>query len=147
MNQETEAIIGKDFPWVVIPLIESAKRSIKIVVFDWRWYPNDPANPVQVFNHALVQARRRGVNIEVVANCEDVIKILNTEGIRAKKLTVKNLVHCKMIIIDDEVAIVGSHNFSQKAFTENFEVSALIKNGQSVPVFASFFNSLYSINS
>ncbi len=55
-----ETIIGKEFPQKVIPLIEQAKTSIDIVVFDWRWYPQDPGASVQLFNQAIVRAVRRG---------------------------------------------------------------------------------------
>ena len=52
---ETKAIIGAEFPKVLISKIDNAKTSIKIVVFDWRWYPNDMGNPCQLFNQSIVE--------------------------------------------------------------------------------------------
>ncbi len=138
-----QAIIGKQFPKVLIPLIDNAKSSIKIVVFDWRWYPSDSANPVQLFNQSLVRASRRGVHIYAIANSSEVIAILNSVGVQAKKLVTKSLVHAKMIIIDDRIVVVGSHNYTQYAFTMNHEISALYDDENSAKGFLEFFNSLY----
>lgn len=138
-----EAIIGNAFPKKVIPLIDSAKSSIKIVVFDWRWYPNDPANPVQLFNQSLIRAVRRGVKVDVVTNMEDVIKVLKEQGCGAKKAFSKNLMHAKMIIFDDKDLVLGSHNFTQSAFTANHEVSVYLEGAENIQDFLTFFNSLY----
>ena len=143
-----QIINGSQFPTKVIPLIDSAKKSIKIVVFDWRWYPNDPDNPVQIFNQALVRAVRHGVKIQAVANFDALISTLNSLGIFAKKLIAKNLVHAKLMIIDDSIVILGSHNYTQSAFTMNQEISVVLEelSASSVDEFNRFFNSLYNQN-
>ena len=139
-----EAIIGKQFPQKVIPLIENAKQSIKIVVFDWRWYPNDPANPVQLFNQAIIRAKRRGVDVKVITNIDDIIKILNTEKIEAKKPNTSKLIHSKMMIIDDKILILGSHNYTQSAFTMNHEASVVIEGEGQLDDFIKYFHNLFN---
>lgn len=139
-----QSIIGKEFPKKVIPLIENAKNSIKIVVFDWRWYPNDPANPVQLFNQAIIQAKRRGVEIKVVTNIQDVINILKTEKIEAKKPDTSKLIHSKMMIIDDEILILGSHNYTQSAFTMNHEASIIYKGRAELDEYIKYFYNLFN---
>jgi phosphatidylserine/phosphatidylglycerophosphate/cardiolipin synthase-like enzyme len=141
---ETQTIIGKEFPKKVIPLIEAAKKQISIVVFDWRWYSDQPGNPVQLFNQALVRARRRGVEVRALVNSVAICNILKDEGCKAKKLLSENLLHAKMILIDDDIAIVGSHNYSQSAFTTNFEVSVLIRDAERSKEFLNFFNQLFN---
>jgi len=139
-----EAIIGKQFPKKVIPLIDSAKNSIKIVVFDWRWYPQDPANPVQPFNQALVRAVRRGVKVQAVANNDEIVKTLNDCGVVAKRLTSKNLLHCKLMVIDDKIVVIGSHNYTQSAFTTNFELSVIVETEEIDIKIDNFFNTLFN---
>ena len=63
-----DTIIGKEFPDKVIPLIDNAKYTIDIVVFDWRWYPQDPGASVQLFNQSIVRSVRRGVKVRAIAN-------------------------------------------------------------------------------
>jgi phosphatidylserine/phosphatidylglycerophosphate/cardiolipin synthase-like enzyme len=140
-----EAIIGSQFPKVVIPKIDNAKKSIKIVVFDWRWYPNDPANPCQLFNQSIVRAIGRGVRVSVVANNFDIIETLKEVGASAKKLVTKNLVHAKLMIIDDLLVIIGSHNYTQSAFTMNYEISAMYEDAESAKMFSGFFQNLYGL--
>jgi phosphatidylserine/phosphatidylglycerophosphate/cardiolipin synthase-like enzyme len=138
-----QPIIGRQFPDKVIPLIDNAKRSIKIVVFDWRWYPNDPASSVQLFNQAFVRAVRRGVDVSAIINASDIIAILNSFGCHVKNLISKNIVHAKMIIVDDEFLVIGSHNFTQPAFTMNREISLLCDNVDDMSPYNKFFETLW----
>ena len=138
-----ETIIGKEFPQKVIPLIDQSKTSIDTVVFDWRWYPQDPASPVQLFNQSLVRAVRRGVQLRAIANNDEIVRTLQSVGAKAKRLTVPNLVHCKLMIIDNAVAIVGSHNYTQNAFQMNYELSLIIDDKLTVDRIKNFFNNIY----
>lgn len=140
-----DAIIGKDYPKKVIPLIEAAKNSIKIVVFNWWWYPNDPANPAQIFNQSIVRAVRRGVEVRAIANSNSFVSILNSVGIVAKKLNIKELVHAKLLIIDNNCVVIGSHNFNQSAFTVNMEASIIVSDFPQVDEFINFFDSLWHL--
>lgn len=138
-----ETIIGQQFLKKVVPIIDQTKNSLKIVVFDWRWYGNDPGNPVQIFNQAIVRAVRRGVKIEVIGNSEPVLRTLRSVGVQARKIVSKNLVHAKMIIIDDRDVIVGSHNFTYSAFTKNHEVSLYIQAAPQAQELINYFHNLW----
>lgn len=137
------SITGNQFPKIVIPKIDDAKISIKIVVFDWRWYPNDMGNPCQLFNQSIVRAVGRGVRVSCVTNNSDVVATLCEIGVNAKKLITKNLVHAKLMIIDDKIVIIGSHNYTQSAFTMNYEISAMYEDIESAKDFSTFFTNLF----
>jgi phosphatidylserine/phosphatidylglycerophosphate/cardiolipin synthase-like enzyme len=141
---QIESVIGQDFPKKVIPLIQSAKNSIKIMVFDWRWYYNEPGNPAQLFNHAILTAKNRGVEVKVITNVKDVVKLLNEQGCKAKNPMSKHLVHAKIMIIDDRHLVIGSHNYTQSAFTMNREASIIIRDFADIGPILNFFNSLFS---
>jgi len=140
-----QSIVGSEFPKIVIPKIDAAKKSIKIVVFDWRWYPSDASNPVQLFNQSLVRASRRGVGISALANNDNIVATLKAVGIDAKKVFTKNLVHAKLMIIDDLVVVIGSHNYTQNAFTMNHEISVTYEDAESAKELTIFFNSLWQL--
>lgn len=140
-----QSIVGSEFPKIVIPKIDEATKNIKIVVFDWRWYPASPANSVQLFNQALVRAARRGVVISALANNDDIVATLKSCGIDAKKAFTKNLVHAKLIVIDDRIVILGSHNYSQSAFTMNHEISVMFEDPEIALDYLKFFNSLWQL--
>ena len=139
-----EAIIGKQFPNKVIPLIENSKKTLDIIVFDWRWYPQNPGASVQLFNQAIVRATRRGVKVRAIANNEEIVKILNSVGCQAKRLLTKKLVHVKMMLIDGEIAIVGSHNYTESAFQINLELSVILDPCEKIAEFSDFFTNLYN---
>jgi len=138
-----ETIIGKEFPKKVIPLIEQAKTSIDIVVFDWRWYPQDPGASVQLFNQAIIRAVRRGVKVRAIANNDEIVRILNQNGCEAKKLLTAKLVHPKIMIIDNELVVTGSHNYTQSAFQMNYEMSMILRGREEIERIIEFFNNLY----
>lgn len=139
-----ETIIGKEFPQKVIPLIENAKKTIDIIVFDWRWYPQDPGASVQLFNQAIIRATRRGVNVRAIANNDEIVRVLNQNGCQAKKILTKKLVHCKIMIIDNDIVITGSHNYTQSAFQMNLELSVILNPCEKIAEISNFFTNLYN---
>lgn len=140
-----ETIIGSQFPKKVIPLIENAVKSIEIIVFDWRWYPQDPGASVQLFNQAIVRAVRRGVKIRVIANNDEIVRVLKSVGCEAKKLKTASLVHCKFMIIDDGLVITGSHNYTQSAFQMNLEASVIFEDLEAALSLKNFFKNLWGL--
>ena len=140
-----ESISGREYPKRIIPLIEKAKNTIDVVVFDWRWYPQDPGAICQLFNQSILRSARRGVKIRVIANNDQIIDILKKEGCSAKRLKTSKLVHCKLMIIDDQVVITGSHNFTQSAFQMNLELSVILDGDIPKDSFITFFNNLWSL--
>jgi len=140
-----ESVIGKDFPKKIIPLIDSAKQSINIVVYDWRWYPNDPGCAVQIFNQSLVRASRRGVKIKAIVNNDGIVEILKSLEINARRVVLKNIIHAKLMIIDDNIVILGSHNYSQNAFTLNQEISVILSVPEKDHDFSRFFIRFFNL--
>lgn len=138
-------VSGREYPANVIPLINSAKQNIDIVVFDWRWYPQDSGSSCQLFNQAIIRALRRKIKIRAIANNDQIIDILKQEGSEAKRLKTAKLVHCKLIIIDDKIVITGSHNFTQSAFQMNLELSVILDGDFSADTFSVFFNNLWNM--
>lgn len=140
---QTIPIFGSQFPKKVIPLIDEAKHSIKIIVFDWRWYLSDPANPVSLFNQSLIRASRRGVKVQVISNADHIINILKSEKIEAKKISSNTLVHAKIMIFDGQILVIGSHNFTQAAFTTNHEISTIIYDDEQIKEYIKYFETLW----
>ena len=140
-----ETIIGSQFPKKVIPLIDQAVKSIDIIVFDWRWYPQDPGASVQLFNQSIVRARRRGVRVRAIVNNDEIIRVLKEVGCEAKKLITQSLVHSKLMIIDYSLVISGSHNYTQSAFQMNLETSVIFDDAVAAVGFQKFFEGLWGL--
>jgi phosphatidylserine/phosphatidylglycerophosphate/cardiolipin synthase-like enzyme len=46
------------------------------------------------------------------------------------------------MIIDDEIVVTGSHNYTQNAFQMNMELSVILTQPFDISEFSNFFNSL-----
>lgn len=138
-----QTIIGSQFPVLVSSLINDAKQSIDIIVYEWRYYPQDPGCVAQKFNESVIQAARRGVKVRALVHYAQILKYLRQNQVEAKQLNTEKLLHCKILIIDDKIAIVGSHNYTQNAFTINFELSMLFAIDESNNDIITFFNNLW----
>lgn len=144
MSCTIKSISGSQFPKEVIPLINSAKNTINIIVFDWRWYSNDPGATCQLFNQAILAAARRGVKIRVITSNDKIVEILKKGGIDAKILNLSRLVHAKLMIIDENIVITGSHNYTISAFTQNLEFSVIITDENPQVGILIFFNNIWT---
>src|SRR3972149_4320775 len=139
MSMEPVAIIAAQYPKVVIPLIDSAEPSIRVIVFDWRFYPTQPGHPVSLFNVAVARAAQRGVEVRALVNSSVVVEAL-------KKIKCdEKLLHTKMIIVDDVKVVLGSHNLTQNAFTFNHEASVLLEMNSQDHSFVKYFEALWGV--
>ena len=136
-------IIGKEFPDIVIPMIERARKSIDIIVYDWRWYPDQLGAKIQRFNNTIIQSAQKNIKVRTISNSWKTLRILQKFRIKVKKADTGRLLHTKLMIIDNEVAILGSHNYTMNAFTINLEISVIIMNKEVIERLKQYFTNLW----
>lgn len=123
MDYEPLPIISQDFSKVVVPLIDDTVNSIDIIVYHWRFYRGSLSNPVTDFNDAIIRAVNRGVRVRCLVQDANAVNRLRAMGCEARKLNTKRLLHCKLLILDKNHVVMGSHNYTQHAFSSNYEAS------------------------
>lgn len=108
---------NRDGPRQVVNLISSAKKSIKVALFTWTR---------QDFAEVLLKAMKRGVKVETVIDFGQshgvgagVVKFLKQEKIPVRLSRSEGVFHHKMMIVDDEILLIGSANWTKAAFTKN----------------------------
>lgn len=143
LKNNIEPIIGNEFSPKVIPLIDNARESIKIIVFDWRNYKTDLGSSVFRLNQSLISSARRGVDVRVIISAKNSESKWLKEFFKVKEVYTKKLIHSKMIIIDDEILILGSHNLTYSGLELNQELSVIISGKVEIFRFVDFFNKLY----
>jgi phosphatidylserine/phosphatidylglycerophosphate/cardiolipin synthase-like enzyme len=130
-------ILDNNFLAIATPLIINSKEEILLSSFKLEFTDRPRGKNLYNFFLALFAARARGVKVSVLFNWhadrKSVAKTNFNAGceLKNKNITVKFLpnnrcCHSKLLIIDDEFALVGSHNLSVKSTTENFEISYLV---------------------
>lgn len=136
-------IIGSNFPKITIPLIQHAKKEIKILIYDWIWYKQDPGSTIQKFNLEIIQKAKQGTSIKAILRNERTAEILNQNRVKAQVRNFHRMIHTKMILIDDDITIIGSHNYTKRAFELNQECSIVVQDEKINEIFKKYFNNLW----
>ncbi len=136
-------LIGAQYSPAIVQLLDAAKLSVLVMMYDWQFYPRDPAHPVSLINLALIRAARRGLDVRVLTNFETSVAKLREVGIAAKCLNSTKLLHAKLVLVDGEHFVLGSHNLSQNAMTLNREISTYCDDAAAAADLKSYFDTLW----
>lgn len=142
--QSTKLIVDGEYASVATKAIKNAKKSIKICAYDWRWYENQPENAIQQLNTAICQAIYRGVDVKAIVNNESNYRMLQGFGVNVKYVGNDKILHVKAILIHDDVLLLGSHNLTKRANTQNYEVSVVIHDMEPILQFNKYFDTMWS---
>lgn len=126
---------------VIVPLINNAQKYIYMPTF---------LITNKSITNALIQARKRGVEIKIIVDAvnakskSSTHKILRENGILVKTENYAGKLHSKSIIIDDKYTIIGSMNFSHSGNYSNDENIVLITNENIAIFYKKFFEYLWA---
>ena len=141
---KTESLIGRRYAEAVLEMVNASMQSIDVLMFEWRWYENDFSHPIQIINHAIVRAVRRGVKVRALTWKSDIAERLRNVGVDAKAWPMKKLMHSKLLIFDRHAVVMGSHNLTGSAINTNIENSILIYDMEIAKVKTDYFDTLWS---
>lgn len=140
----TELVIDSKYCELVREFVDAAKGEILICAYAWRWYENDPAAEIQKLNSSLMAARLRGVNIRVLAESQIIRDRLRALGVQVKGVERNRMMHTKALCIDSRTLIIGSHNLTKRATSQNYEMSIMTQEFQVVDAFMTYFEAVWS---
>ena len=126
---------GEYFP-TLLQSIGEAKHRITLAMFLFKTSDAPDNRPMQIAQ-ALIAARRRGVQVDVLLEKSGYDEGINRENEKVAALLRKNRIsirfdqpgtttHTKLAVVDGRLVFVGSHNLTQAALTSNHEFSLLI---------------------
>lgn len=132
-----ELLPDRDYTPALITLIESARNSIKVCMFQAIYYPRKQNSPTNKILKALIQAHRRGVTVEVILDNggslgkveetnRQTAQFLKNCGIAVYLDSPRIMTHTKFVTIDAAIAVLGSTNWTYSALARNHELSAII---------------------
>ena len=127
----------------VLNAISSAEREIDIIMFSIY-----KCKKTEELLNELIKARKRGVFIRIILDKDidsnkEVKNILGSEKIPIK-LAEDRRIHNKLIIIDKDILIIGSHNWTDKALFENRESSVAIRDKNTIKKMKRYFESVWN---
>ena len=132
-------LTNKDYFPALIKAIDDARDEIFISIFSFKVGAHKDSYPDQVVLH-LSQAVRRGVKVKVIlentGNRDQKLdeqnqrtkNNLEEKGVKVYLDSPKRTTHTKLIVIDQKMVLLGSHNLTSAALKYNNEVSILLEN-------------------
>lgn len=123
--------------------VRTAKRSIYICAYAWRWYENAPEKDIQKFNYEIARRSLQGMDIRAILDQRSQAEYLKQYGIKTKSYPTDRAMHTKAIMIDEKILIIGSHNLTERGTAENYELSVLITEPEACIEFSEYFNKMW----
>lgn len=114
--------------------IREAQREILIATYKMDYNERASKRHLNALVEALHQASKRGVHVRCLLNMDKentqigrinarASRLLEKRGVILRKGERGRTIHAKLVIIDEEIVIVGSHNLSESSLCRNFEIS------------------------
>jgi DNA uptake protein ComE-like DNA-binding protein len=153
----SDLLIGEHYVTRAKAAIESAEMSIQLMVFlaTAADAPGD-TDPLALVQ-ALEEAAARGVETRVILDRDDggvpyrsalinqpLVKRLKAAGVGVKFDDPASLLHSKVLIVDAEQVIVGSHNWTRASFRDTHELSVVLEAPAVAQRYAAHFDALWA---
>lgn len=140
-NSGCPAVLLKNqeyFP-ALVAAIDEAENEIIMSFFLFKAGMHQNSYPDKILTH-LARAIERGVKVSIIlensggsdgnldAENKRTKNLLQNKGVQVYFDSPQKITHTKLIVIDQQIILIGSHNLTQSALKYNNEVSLLIKN-------------------
>lgn len=154
-SYQARPLINRQYFYAVHYGIKEAKKKVYVIMYVLTMGEKE-THPVNILMQDLVDAHKRGVEVKVVLKEPNpksdkklywahvkAINYLKKHGIDAKFPRKGIHIHDKLVLIDDYLAIMGNHNWTQGALRVNNEVSVAVKSDPPDPHFSNYFRDIY----
>ncbi|MEM2272773.1 MAG: phospholipase D family protein [Candidatus Bathyarchaeia archaeon] len=124
----------------IIDLIRSANKSIHVLIYSFT---------LDSIGYALVEAYKRGIDVKVVFEKGQVTEYseylrLRAAGVPVRNDTNPNLMHNKIMIVDSEIVVTGSYNWSRSAEEENNENMIIVRSRRIANEYERIFEEIWA---
>ncbi len=148
---DVKPIPNREYVPALHEVLSQAKKTIYVFMFSARYYPQYRNDANSLILADLIKAAKRGVKVEVILDASN----WNRSNTLDNKMFGDTLAKCgvdvyydppdvtshdKLVIVDGEITIVGSTNWSYYALERNNEASVLIKSRDVAEYFTKYFN-------
>jgi len=148
-----DLLLDKDYFPEVKKRITGANRSIRMIMFEAAYYKKHKNSPSNQLIEALIDAKKRGLKVEVILDVRqksdrntehniDTAKRLKTAGVDVLIDPEKTTTHSKLLIIDEKVVIIGSTNWTYSALTSNHESNVVFDSKEAALELLKFFDKI-----
>ncbi|MFZ3157461.1 MAG: phospholipase D-like domain-containing protein [Smithella sp.] len=130
-------LTNEDYLPALLRTIDEAQNEIFISIFSFKAGEHKNSCPDRILDH-LAKALKRGVKVYVFLETTDrksdelniqnkqTGKLLEEKGVNVYFDSPRQTTHTKLVVIDQRLVLLGSHNFTQSALKYNNEISILL---------------------
>ncbi len=131
-------INNREYISAVRKLVQNARSNIYLMLYQARYYEEYPDTQTNHLLRDLIEAKLRGVDVKILIDTGswnpsnkneynlDFVDRLTTAGIEVWEDSPEDVSHEKVIVVDDNLTVVSSHNWSYYSIAKNNEVAVLI---------------------
>lgn len=149
--EDVQLVLNSQYYQVAKNMIQEAKRSIQVMMFEMGYYDEHPNTPSNLLIKELISARRRGVKVEVILEVREGKDrtternrrsgaVLSEGGVEVIYDSLSKTTHAKLMVMDSQISLLGSANWTYYALTDNNEVSVVIRSKEVAKKLADYFN-------
>lgn len=156
--EDIQLVTDAQYFQVARKIIQEAKHSIQVMMFEMGYYDQHPNTPSNLLIKELIEARKRGVKVEVILEVREgedrttkrnrhTGKILSEGGVEIIYDSLSKTTHAKLMVVDSQLTLLGSANWTFYALTNNNEASALIRSKEVAKELIDYFNKVKATGS
>ena len=149
--QDVQLVLDAQYVQVAQKMIKEAQESIQVMMFEMRYYDEHPNTPSNLLIKELIDAKKRGVKTEVILEVREdedrttqtnrrTGKMLSEGGVEVIYDPLFKTTHAKVMVVDGELSLLGSTNWTYYALTSNNEASVLIRSKEVAKELVDYFN-------
>lgn len=156
--EDVQLVTDAQYFEVARKIIREAKSSIRLMMFEIGYYEKFPNTPSNLLIKELIEAKKRGVKVEVILEVKEgddrttkrnqtAGKILSDGGVEVIFDPHFKTMHAKSLVADEQWSLIGSTNWVFSSLTNNNEVSVLIKSKELAKALIDYFNQVKTTGS
>jgi phosphatidylserine/phosphatidylglycerophosphate/cardiolipin synthase-like enzyme len=131
-------LTNEDYFPALLMAIDEAQSEIFMSIFSFKTGVHKNSYPDRILGH-LAKAVKRGVKVTVILETtggrldelniqnRQTGKLLEETGVKVYFDSPRKTTHTKLVVIDERLIILGSHNLTQSALKHNNEISILLE--------------------
>ena len=149
--EDVQLVTDAQYFQVAKKMIQEAKHSVQVMMFEMGYYDKYPNTPSNLLIKELIDAKKRGVKVEVILEVKEeedrttkrnrhTGKILSEGGVEVIYDPLFKTTHAKFMVVDGRLTLLGSTNWTYNALTNNNETSVLIHSKEVAKELMDYFN-------
>jgi phosphatidylserine/phosphatidylglycerophosphate/cardiolipin synthase-like enzyme len=156
--EDVQLVVDTQYFQIAKKMISEAKSSIQVMMFEMGYYDQHPDTPSNLLIKELINAKKRGVKIEVILEVKEgedrttkrnrhTGKILSEGGVEVIFDSLSKTTHTKLMVVDGKLSLLGSTNWTYNALTDNNEASVLVRSKEVARALMDYFNRIKATGS